>query len=172
MFAKFSGSGGKTESLADYRSMYETWCAYNIEAGAVSNTLTGCVNGTWKAGQDGTFEKPLHKQFESIAAMNQYIRGESAIRLYCKIMKDSPTEYEQLLGVTRIGELSYEDCKQQILQLGMLNKVLESVPMDALSIPSWRYEPGVTYRIGGKVYNDPYGLDYKNGPSDIYGDGR
>ena len=93
-------------------------------------------------------------------------------RLYCDMIKDSPTDYEQLLGVTRVGELTFEDCKDQLVQLNLISEILKSVPYDPSRSRGWRYEPGVTYRIKGDVYNDPFGLDYKNGPNDIFGDGR
>jgi hypothetical protein len=87
-------------------------------------------------------------------------------------MKDSPTQYEQLLGLTRIGELTFEECKDQLIQLEWITEALSYVRYDPERSSRWTYEPGVTYRINGKIYNDPFGLDYKNGPSDVFGDGR
>ena len=104
--------------------------------------------------------------------MNGYIALDAAFRWYCKLMKDSPTDYEQLLGVTRIGELTFEDCKDQLVQMNWISNILQSVPYDLSRSQGWRYEPGVTYRIDGDVYNDPFGLDYQNDASDVFGDGR
>ena len=171
VFVVTTGCVSKSEVLADHLPMYEGWCAYNIEVGAVSNTLEGCVQDSWNAGQAGD-SKPLYKSFESMDKMNEYIAFESGLRMYCRLMKDSPTEYEQLMGLTRVGELTYEQCKRQIIDLNMITTVLESVPYDLSRSRGWVYEPGVTYRINGDVYNDPFGLDYKNGPSDSFGDGK
>ena len=165
-------SGGSKATLNNHRDMYTGWCAYTIEVGDINDSIEDCVNGMWDAGQSGEMSEPLHQSFSTIAKMNEYIAFESGIRLYCDMIKDSPTDYEQLLGVTRIGELTFEDCKDQLVQLNLISEILNSVPYDPSRSQGWRYEPGVTYRIKGDVYNDPFGLDYKNGPNDIFGDGR
>ena len=165
-------SGGPQATLDEYRDMYTGWCAYSIEVGAAKNSIEGCVSQTWEAGQSGEMSNPLHETFVSIDKMNEYIGFESAVRGYCDLIKNSPTDYEQLLGVTRIGELSYEDCKDDLVQMNLISKILESVPYDPSRSQGWRYESGITYRINGDVYNDPFGLDYKNGPNDVFGDGR
>lgn len=167
-----SSCGGPAETLEDHRPLYEGWCAYKIETGVVSVALQTCVNDAWNRTGSMPMQKSLHKSFSSVMEMNQYIRGETALRIYCEMIKDEPTMYEELLGVTRIGELSYEDCRNQLIQLNMLSAVLQDVPVDIAANSAWSYEPGVTYRISGKVYNDPFGLDYKNGPEDTWGDGR
>lgn len=165
-------SSKQETSLDDVRAMYTGWCAYKLEVGEIRNTLEGCVQDTWNAGQNGEMSKPLHESFATTKEMNDYIAFESAIRLYCEMVKKSPTDYEQLLGVTRVGELTYENCKDQLIQLNLISTILREVPYDPNRSQGWTYEPGVTYRIDGDVYNDPFGLDYKNGPSDEFGDGR
>jgi hypothetical protein len=164
--------GGTSATLDEYRDMYTGWCAYSVEVGVVNNSVTGCVNEMWQAGQSGEMSKPLHESFATMEEMNQYIALESGIRIYCNMIKESPTEYEQLLGLTRIGDLSYEECKDQLVQLNMISEILQSFSYDVSGAQDWRYEPGVTYRIDGDVYNDPFKLDYKNGASDVFGDGR
>jgi hypothetical protein len=142
-----------------------------MELGYQSTSISDCAQEIWDYGQRGEM-KPLHESFKTLREMNDYIAFEGALRTYCDLMKDSPTQYEQLLGLTRIGELTFEECKDQLIQLEWITEALSYVRYDPERSSRWTYEPGVTYRINGKIYNDPFGLDYKNGPSDVFGDGR
>ena len=170
---KFSQDYKAPKATLDlYRDIYTGWCAYKIEVGDIDNSVEGCATEMWDAGENGEMSEPLHKSFATIDKMNEFIALEVSLRLYCELMKDSPTEYEQLLGITRIGELTYEDCADQLVEMNLISNILQSVPYDLSRSQDWRYEPGVTYRIDGDVYNDPFGLDYKNDASDVFGDGR
>ena len=83
--------GGTNATLDEYRDMYTGWCAYSVEVGVVNNSVTGCVNEMWQAGQSGEMSKPLHESFATMEEMNQYIALESGIRIYCNMIKESPT---------------------------------------------------------------------------------
>ena len=165
-------SSEPTANYSDHQTLYKLWCAYNVEIGEIDGSVNGCAQRTWARDQDESGKKRLYNQFASVSDLSEYIAVDSALRHYCDLMKNSQTPYESMLGVTRIGELSYSECKYQITQMNMLSEVLQSVPYDPAGSRRWTYEPGVTYRINGDVYNDPFGLDYKNGPSDVFGDGK
>ena len=133
---------------ADLLPIYQGWCAYHLEIGAVAGPFEECVRIHQDAGR-------IHKNFESVAKMNEYLAFDATLRFYCK-------EIDQDL----------ETCKYNIKMDIMLQDALQKIPIDYSRSRSWSYEPGITYRIKGDVYNDPFGLDYKNGTSDVFGDGK
>jgi hypothetical protein len=146
-FLLFGCSLASSEKLEDHLPIYQGWCRYQIELGQSRESIDSCVKTYWNEGSN------LHDDFADLDEMHQYIAFESAVRWYCD--KEG---------------LEFNYCKTFISVSSLASEVLEAAPFDTRR--SWSSGNQETYIIDGQVYNDPYGIDYQNGPNDVYGDGR
>lgn len=96
----------------------------------------------------------LHEEYADEGELYQAIGVDLALRQYCE---DENIEYDY--------------CKTLVAVSGIASQL---APFGSLEDSrSWRNSGyRETYVINGRVYNDPYGIDFKNGPNDVYGDGR
>jgi hypothetical protein len=168
----------RRESLAEFDAYYRTWCAYYIEIGETSPPMSSCINLHWSGGQDGSIEK-LHKSFDSIAHMNQYLALDAIMRDFCNELRSNPEADFPLLYLdpfsrSMIDPGSWSSCKQTLAMAVNMSEILQSIDLERMAEQGrmFNWSSPQTYVIDGQVFNDPYGRDYKNDASDVYGDGR
>jgi hypothetical protein len=144
--------GCSSAKLEDHLPIYEGWCSYQIELGERASyrwkSIDECVNEYW------TQRSNLHEDYADLDELYQAIGFDMALRQYCEV-----------------ENLEYNYCKTLIAVSGIASQLAPYLSLE--DSRSWRssgYQE--TYVINGQVYNDPYGIDYKNGPNDVYGDGR
>lgn len=143
--------GCSSAKLEDHLPIYEGWCSYQIELGKRASyrwkSIDECVKEYWEAGF-------LHEEYADEGELYQAIGVDLALRQYCE---DENIEYDY--------------CKTLVAVSGIASQL---APFGSLEDSrSWRNSGyRETYVINGRVYNDPYGIDFKNGPNDVYGDGR
>ena len=152
LFAAFMLFGCSSAKLEDHLLIYEGWCSYQIELrGRASyrwKSIDECVKKYWEE------DTNLHEEYADLDELFQAIGVDLALRQYCE---DENIEYNY--------------CKTLVAVSGLASQLLPMYELqDSRSWRSSGYQN--TYVIDGQVYNDPFGIDYKNSPNDVYGDGR
>lgn len=165
----FTGCGRDRPEFGTVSHLYETWCSYLIESDQTNDNLIDCVVDQWN--NDQSDSEPLYQTFKTLAGLNRYIAAEATLISLCEQYKDRPTPYEQMIGVTRIGSLSTEECIWQFTEMGRLDEALDDVILQ-YAVADFTPQRRGGYVINGQIYNDPYGLDFRNDEKDFYGDGR
>ena len=154
----FVGCSSSQEQSSGATRAYTAWCEYSIERDAVQNSnVDECVRELRSQGVSVP---------DSPEKLRQYIVLEQLIIRSCDRQKGVYESLEQCksavtssLSQALSDEVSSTDF---LVSLAMSSGALTDSPNGCRS----------TWNIGGKTYNDPWGLDYKNDSNDCYGDGR
>lgn len=151
-------SCSETRSFAGAeRNAYEAWCNYVIERDSLTRTATDCALELWNEGTDVPASPEL---------LRQYIILEEGVFRYC----DQHTAEYSSIDTCRVEAplILYADLVGETSSEMLLQSLGFAVGMESLDLPM----KGRTWLINGQLFNDPWGMDYKNDPDDVYGDGR
>lgn len=156
MFSVFGCVNTSNSSRSEQRA-FEAWCEYVIEADSTSGTVSQCADelrtrGAWVP--------------ESPAQLREYIVLDQLIFRVCERDADQYESIEQCRSSVKTTlAQSLDDGNPSLdllISVGMATGALSEMPGGC----------GSTWRINGQIYNDPWGVDFKNDSSDCYGDGR
>jgi hypothetical protein len=183
----FAGCGGGSDFPNPYPSVggsearsgepvvdVETWCQFLYAGEALYMPIESCLI-------DEDVRKSLPRSQEQVEGDMQYYlirfgfikecfenmkRAEAANgRVY-----GSPPLERDSVRVRNCAKNAIDDLKLR-LAMGIISGFNESQYFDQLEGTKPPQRDG-GYLIDGDIYNDPWGLDYRNDSSDVYGDGR